>query len=309
MANKDWLSKGADGLHFCERLGDLIANNKTTATAVSAETGISQSALSEYISGKKDINGNAVYRAPDCASLIALSKYFSVSTDYLLGLTNVKTSDADVRDIAQQTGLSESNVTLLRNLVKPSDDQCNSILKESISNCVICDSNPKVAAALVKDLIDYEYDSKDASAPVNDFIDNKHDPKYSSALVNDLIDYEYDSKNATELVNDFIEFAFTSGAILDLPFEHYRLFRDQVERSNKYAQEWNGLSSSEQYQEALAACDANNSALAGGLFPFAPEEAANLFLKIFCDSFYRYLHSKYPASKHPLNFGFTSRGD
>ena len=61
MANKDWLSKGADGLHFCERLGDLIANNKTTATAVSAETGISQSALSEYISGKKDINGNAVY--------------------------------------------------------------------------------------------------------------------------------------------------------------------------------------------------------------------------------------------------------
>ena len=227
----------------------------------------------------------------------------------MLGLTNVKTSAADVRDIAQQTGLSESNVTLLRTLVKPSDDQCNSILKESISNCVICDSNPKVAAALVKDLIDYEYDSKDASAPVNDFIDNKHDPKYSSALVNDLIDYEYDSKNATELVNDFIEFAFTSGAILDLPFEHYRLFRDQVERSNKYAQEWNGLSSSEQYQEALAACDANNSALAGGLFPFAPEEAANLFLKIFCDSFYRYLHSKYPASKHPLNFGFTSRGD
>ena len=257
MANKDWLSKGADGLQFCERLGDLIANNKTTATAVSTETGISQSALSEYISGKNK-NGNVVYRAPDCASLIALSKYFSVSTDYLLGLTDIKTSDADVQAIAKKTGLSESNITLLHDFAKPSDDQCDSSHEESISDYVI---------------------------------------------------YEYDPKYAPALVNDFIEFAFASGTIPDIPFEHYHSFRQQIERSNKYAQEWNELTDIEKYQHARAACDANNSALEGGLFPFAPEDAAILFLKIFCDSFYNYLNSKYPASKHPLNFGWISRSE
>lgn len=115
MANKEWLSKGADGLQFYERLGDLIANARTTATAVSSATGISQSALSEYISGKKDEDGNVVYRAPDCGSLIALAKHFSVSTDYLLGLTDVKSPDSNVSKIMQYTGLTEENVSFLNN--------------------------------------------------------------------------------------------------------------------------------------------------------------------------------------------------
>jgi len=262
MANKDWLSKGADGLQFYERLGDLIANNRTTAKAVSSETGISQSALSEYISGKKDKTGNVVYRAPDCATLIALANYFSVSTDYLLGLTNVKTSDADVQTIVQKTGLSENSITLLRSFTKPFDDQS--------------ESNHDACAA---------------------------------EIISDYAIYEHDAKYAIALVNDFIEFAFAFDTISDIPFKHYRSFRQQIERSNKNAQEWSELTESEQYQYAHVACDANNSALAGGLFPLAPEDAAILFLKIFCDNFSNYLNSKYPASKHPLNFGWTSRSD
>ena len=70
MANKEWLKKGADGLSFGERLGDLIANNRTTATALARDTGLSQSAISDYLN--KD-------RAPDCAAVCALARYFSVS--------------------------------------------------------------------------------------------------------------------------------------------------------------------------------------------------------------------------------------
>lgn len=104
MANKEWLKKGADGLSFGERLGDLIANNKTTATALAKDTGLSQSAISDYLN--KD-------RAPDCATVYALARHFSVSADYLLGIDPIPAADHAVRDIHRKTGLSEENITRL----------------------------------------------------------------------------------------------------------------------------------------------------------------------------------------------------
>lgn len=104
MANKEWLKKGADGLSFGERLGDLIANNKTTATALAKDTGISQSAISDYQSKG---------RAPDCATIYRLAKHFSVSSDYLLGLTTNKTPDPTIQKICRMTGLTEDNVLSL----------------------------------------------------------------------------------------------------------------------------------------------------------------------------------------------------
>lgn len=302
MANKDWLSTGADGLHFCERLGDLIADKKTTALEVSRQTGIAQSAMSEYISGKTDKDGNTVYRAPDCASLIVLSRYFAVSTDYLLGLTTVKTPDANVQAIAQKTGLNEGSISLLRGIAKPSEIHKSEpkYASELVSDFKDHKQDPADAFTLAKDLLDYEHDPKDASALQNDY---DHDPQDASTLVNDLVDHEYDRKYASELVNNFIEFAFTSDAMLDVPFDRYCLFREQIERSHKYAQERAELSSSEQHQQALATSDAYNSALAVGLPAFTHKEAAILFLRMFCDNFYNYLYAKYPASKHPLNLG------
>lgn len=104
MANKEWLKKGADGLSFGERLGDLISNNKTTATALAKDTGLSQSAISDYLN--KD-------RAPDCATVYALARHFSVSADYLLGIDPIPATDLAVRDIHRKTGLSEENITRL----------------------------------------------------------------------------------------------------------------------------------------------------------------------------------------------------
>lgn len=104
MANKEWIKKGADGLTFGERLEDLIKLNKTTATALAKDTGLSQSAISDYLN--KD-------RAPDCATVYALARHFSVSADYLLGIEPIPTTDYAVRDIHRKTGLSEENITRL----------------------------------------------------------------------------------------------------------------------------------------------------------------------------------------------------
>ena len=104
MANKEWIKKGADGLTFGERLEDLIKLNKTTATALAKDTGLSQSAISDYL------NKN---RAPDCATIYALARHFHVSADYLLGLEPIPATDLTTRDIHRKTGLSEENISRL----------------------------------------------------------------------------------------------------------------------------------------------------------------------------------------------------
>jgi transcriptional regulator with XRE-family HTH domain len=104
MANKEWIKKGADGLTFGERLEDLIKLNKTTATALAKDTGLAQSAISDYLN--KD-------RAPDCATIYALARHFSVSADYLLGIEPIPATDLTTRDIHRKTGLSEKNISRL----------------------------------------------------------------------------------------------------------------------------------------------------------------------------------------------------
>ena len=104
MANKEWIKKGADGLSFGERLGDLIANNKTNATALAKEAGLQQSAISDYLN--KD-------RAPDCGTIYALARHFHVSADYLLGLEPIPATDLTTKDIHRKTGLSEENISRL----------------------------------------------------------------------------------------------------------------------------------------------------------------------------------------------------
>ena len=110
MANKEWIKKGADGLTFGERLEDLIKLNKTTATALAKDTGLSQSAISDYLN--KD-------RAPDCATIYALARHFSVSADYLLGIEPIPATDLTTRDIHRKTGLSEENISRLLKAENP----------------------------------------------------------------------------------------------------------------------------------------------------------------------------------------------
>lgn len=65
------------------------------------ELGISRGALSFYENGD---------RKPDAEILHKMCKYFSVSADYLLGLSNNKTTDPDIDNACKVTGLSEQAI-------------------------------------------------------------------------------------------------------------------------------------------------------------------------------------------------------
>lgn len=70
-------------------------------------------------------------RKPDSDFIISVSKYFGVSTDYLLGLINAK--DKENIDISKVTGLNDFSLTILEQSLKES----NNVAAEVIDT-VIC---------------------------------------------------------------------------------------------------------------------------------------------------------------------------
>ena len=64
---------------FAERLKELRLEKGITQDKLAQETGLSQAALANWENGK---------RSPTAAAVITLAKYFNVTTDYLLGVTD-----------------------------------------------------------------------------------------------------------------------------------------------------------------------------------------------------------------------------
>jgi transcriptional regulator with XRE-family HTH domain len=64
-----------------QRIQDLIRNNDTTQAELAEAAGLSESALSRYLSGQTETLGD-VY-------IIRIARRFNVSTDFLLGETNI----------------------------------------------------------------------------------------------------------------------------------------------------------------------------------------------------------------------------
>ena len=64
---------------FAERVVGLLQEKGITKYKLAADTGISKSVLSDYCNAKVQ---------PTADVIITVAKYFDVSADYLLGLTN-----------------------------------------------------------------------------------------------------------------------------------------------------------------------------------------------------------------------------
>lgn len=126
---KSWTNRiGVDGLTFGERLKDLMVRKQVTAKTVSLHTGVSQSALSDY---QKE-NGA---RIPDSQTILLLSDYFEVSTDYLFGNTHEKSRDLELKSICEFTNLSGETIAYLHSL--PSNSQEANFLRRLIEDLLI----------------------------------------------------------------------------------------------------------------------------------------------------------------------------
>ena len=129
--------------------------------------GITQNELAGYL--QKTRQAISYYcdgsSSPDLETLSKIANYFSVSTDYLLGLTDVETSEADIRSIVQKTGLSELSIQQLIDLNEirqqlKTNQQIEKILEdeawlerkhiEAILNSSEADENPEIHVLLAE---------------------------------------------------------------------------------------------------------------------------------------------------------------
>lgn len=94
-----------------DRLKTLIEQNKKPLREIAKELDVSFSVLSDWKNGKK---------TPRADSIIRLARYFEVSSDFLLGLTDARSIKHDIRAASELTGLSEKSLESL-NQMKESD--------------------------------------------------------------------------------------------------------------------------------------------------------------------------------------------
>ena len=92
---------------FADRLSDLVEEKKSTGLShneICEQAGVGSGAMSDWLSDNKTANID---------SLGKLSKYFGVSADWLLGLSEIKSVDMDIRAICKKTGLSEKSILII----------------------------------------------------------------------------------------------------------------------------------------------------------------------------------------------------
>lgn len=87
---------------FAKRLVKLRENRGITQQTLADDLMITRQSLSLYEKAERTINIDL---------LVKIAKYFDVSTDYLLGMTDNATTDADLKAVCEYTGLSEDAIT------------------------------------------------------------------------------------------------------------------------------------------------------------------------------------------------------
>lgn len=118
---------------LCTRLRFLIGEQGTTVTALAKELGVSRQAVSMYLEGKS---------FPNSEKLSALANWFGVTTDWLLGRSDVRTEQdyQKYRDAVERMGSFGKLFLDYEGCPRgPEGRSCGSLVREVISMGVIKD--------------------------------------------------------------------------------------------------------------------------------------------------------------------------
>lgn len=100
-------------LSYMEKVGEKIRKLReetgTSQQKIADLLGVTRQSLSLYEKGERTIN---------VESLGKLAEFFGVSADYLLGLSDVRSTEQDMRTACEVTGLAEKTIKSLQALIK-----------------------------------------------------------------------------------------------------------------------------------------------------------------------------------------------
>lgn len=150
---------------------DFNKHKKQTIKEVSDATGIPQSTLSEIENDKRE---------PGAGIIRKLAEHYGVSSDFLLGLSDIRTDDITAQSVIEYTGLSEDNVKTLHCMAAAAGGP---IIAEEDENVTVIDCNKPFLDCL-NDLLDALYYDRDV-------ISNHYVRLRRSTLKNDAVDLWY----------------------------------------------------------------------------------------------------------------------
>lgn len=88
-----------------KRLNEVLAQKGIMQKELAEHIEVTANTVSYYLSGE---------RCPDIEKLVEIAKYLNVTTDYLLGISDIKSPDTELRAVCDYTGLSENSIEILR---------------------------------------------------------------------------------------------------------------------------------------------------------------------------------------------------
>lgn len=91
-------------MRIADTIKQLRTNSGYTQNQLAEKLNCNRQKIADWERGKS---------LPAADDLVLLSKTFQVSTDYLLGIAEIKTTDKDVQFVCEYSGLSEKSITLL----------------------------------------------------------------------------------------------------------------------------------------------------------------------------------------------------
>lgn len=132
---------------FADNISTLVAEKKETSrldqNEIAREMGVSEGALSGWCSDSKTISID---------SLPKVAAYFGVSVDWLLGMSEIRSPDANLQAAAEYTGLTEKAIEMITHITAP-----NCLFKQAFEE-LLCDSSATIYGFL--DAVDQYADSK-----------------------------------------------------------------------------------------------------------------------------------------------------
>jgi len=90
-----------------ERIERLRTEKKETQTELAAAIGVKRETVHQWEAGTRDLKTGGITK---------LAQHFNVSTDWLLGLSDVKSYNSEAQGVHNYTGLSEDAISFLKNM-------------------------------------------------------------------------------------------------------------------------------------------------------------------------------------------------
>ncbi len=127
MTRKKEASYKTEKYTFPSRLRRLMKDRGTRQKELADAIGMRPQTVSLYVQGQS---------FPDVNGLEKISRFFSVSADYLLGLSDTPSIDEDMQVVFKVTGLSEKAISILNGADRDELDFISFLIERRISNDV-----------------------------------------------------------------------------------------------------------------------------------------------------------------------------